>query len=115
VVDLYLHHDPRGTYPGYQQCFANGVDRKQAALLEAAQRPAAFDQFLQASGPPAWKTIPAWSLIGTADHVITPAQQRAMSTHTGARISNVNAGHLSLVTRPNTVTNVIESAVAATT
>ena len=102
-------------YPGYAACFANGVDRKQAALLEAAQRPAAVDQFGEPSGPPAWETIPSWSLIGTADGVITPAQQRAMSTNAGAQISTVNAGHLSLVTRPNTVTNVIETAVDATT
>jgi hypothetical protein len=38
-----------------------------------------------------------------------------MSANAGAHISTVDAGHLSLVTRPNTVTNVIESAVAATT
>jgi hypothetical protein len=38
-----------------------------------------------------------------------------MSTHAGAQISTVNAGHLSLVTRPNAVTQVIETAVDATT
>jgi hypothetical protein len=38
-----------------------------------------------------------------------------MSTNAGARISTVNAGHLSLVTRPNAVTNIIETAVDATT
>jgi pimeloyl-ACP methyl ester carboxylesterase len=115
VVDLYLRHEAQGTYQGYAECFANGVGRKQAALLEAAQRPAAFAEFTEASGPPAWKMIPSWSLIGTADRVITPTQQRAMSTHAGAHISTVDAGHLSLVTRPNTVTNVILTAVDATT
>ena len=38
-----------------------------------------------------------------------------MSTNAGAHISTVNAGHLSLVTRPNTVTKIIETAVDATT
>jgi len=38
-----------------------------------------------------------------------------MSTHAGAQISTVNAGHLSLITRPNAVINVIETAVEATT
>ena len=96
-------------------CFANGVDRNQAALLFAAQRPAPLNQFFEASGPPAWETIPSWSLIGTADNVIPPAQQQAMSTHAGAQISTVNAGHLSLVTRPNAVIQVIEAAVDTTT
>lgn len=115
TVDLYLRHEANGPYQGYAKCFANGVDRDQAALLEAAQRPGAVDQFTQPSGPPAWEDIPSWSLIGTADRVITPAQQRLMSTNAGARISTVNAGHLSLVTRPNTVTDLIVRAANATT
>jgi pimeloyl-ACP methyl ester carboxylesterase len=115
TVDLYLRSEPNPPYPGFSECFANGVDRNQTALLAATQRPAALDQFSDPSGPPAWATIPSWSLIGTADHVITPTQQRAMSTRAGAHISTVNAGHLSLITRPNTVTNIIQAAIAATT
>ena len=38
-----------------------------------------------------------------------------ISTNAGAHISTVNAGHLSLITRSNVVTNVIETAVDATT
>ena len=115
VIDLYLRREPNESYPGFAECFANGVDPRQTALLFAGQRPAALDQFTDPSGPPAWETIPSWSLIGTADRVITPAQQLAMSTNAGATISTVNAGHLSLITRPQTVTNVIETAVDATT
>jgi pimeloyl-ACP methyl ester carboxylesterase len=115
VVDLYLRNEPNPPYPGFADCFANGVNRNQTAMLAATQRPAAVDQFGEPSGPPAWEAIPSWSLIGTADRVITPAQQQAMSTNAGAQISTVNAGHLSLVTRPNVVTNIIESAIDATT
>jgi pimeloyl-ACP methyl ester carboxylesterase len=115
VVDLYLRSEANPPYPGFAECFANGVDRNQTALLFAVQRPAAFDQFVEASGPPAWETIPSWSLIGTADRVIPPANQQAMSTNAGAQISTVNAGHLSLITRPNAVINIIETAVDATT
>ncbi len=114
VVDLYLRHERNGPYPGYEKCFANGVPQKKAALLEAGQRPAALDEFDDPSGPPAWATIPSWSLIGTADRVITPAQQRIMSTRAGARISTVNTGHLSLVIRPDVVTDLITTAVRAT-
>lgn len=114
VVDLYLRIEANGSYPGFAECFANGVNRNQTAVLAATQRPAAFDQFSDPSGPPAWEAIPSWSLIGTADRVIPPAEQQAMSTNAGAHISTVNAGHLSLVTRPNVVTNLIETAVDAT-
>jgi pimeloyl-ACP methyl ester carboxylesterase len=115
VVDTYLRNEANGTYQGFSECFANGVNRRQSALLHATQRPAALDQFFQPSGPPAWASIPSWSLIGTADRVITPANQQAMSSHAGAQISTVDAGHLSLITRPNAVVRVIESAADATT
>ena len=87
----------------------------QTAQLAAAQRPAALTELGQPSGPPAWKSIPSWSLIGTADHVIVPAQQEFMSNRAGAHISKVDAGHLSLITRPADVTRVILSAVDGTT
>ena len=114
VIDTYLRFEPNLSYEGYSECFANGVNPKQAAVLHAGQRPAALNQFFEPSGPPAWKTIPAWSLIGTADHVIPPADQQAMSTNAGAHISTIDAGHLSMVVQPKVVSNLIETAVAAT-
>jgi pimeloyl-ACP methyl ester carboxylesterase len=114
VVDLYLRVEPNPPYPGFAACFANGVNPPDAAVLAATQRPAALAQLGEPSGPPAWKTIPSWSLIGTDDHVIPPAQQQTMSSHAGAQITTVNAGHLSLITRAEAVTKLIETAVDAT-
>jgi pimeloyl-ACP methyl ester carboxylesterase len=114
-VDLYLRWEANPPYPGFTECFANGVGPKTAAVLAAVQRPAALAQFGEPSGPPAWKTIPSWSLIGTLDNVIPPALQEEMSSRAGAHISRVKAGHLSLITRPAAVTKVILSAIDATT
>jgi pimeloyl-ACP methyl ester carboxylesterase len=114
-LDLYLRWDANAAYPGFTECFANGVGREEAALLAAEQRPAAAAQFSDPSGPPAWKTIPSWSLIGTLDHVIPPALQEMMSGRAGAQITRVKAGHLTPITRPGEVTDVILSAVDATT
>jgi pimeloyl-ACP methyl ester carboxylesterase len=113
-VDLYLRWEANPPYPGFTECFANGVGPKTAAVLAAVQRPAALVQYGEPSGPPAWKTIPSWSLIGTLDNVIPRALQEEMSSRAGARISRVRAGHLSLVTRPGDVTKVILSAIDAT-
>ena len=79
------------------------------------QRPAAAAQYGEPSGPPAWKTIPSWSLIGTLDYVIPLALQEKMSSRAGAQVSRVAAGHLTPITRPADVTRVILSAVEATT
>jgi pimeloyl-ACP methyl ester carboxylesterase len=113
-VDLYLRWEANPPYPGFTECFANGVGPKTAAVLAAVQRPAALVQYGEPSGPPAWKTIPSWSLIGTLDNVIPLGLQEEMSSRAGARISRVRAGHLSLVTRPGDVTKVILSAIDAT-
>jgi pimeloyl-ACP methyl ester carboxylesterase len=114
-VDLYLRWEAKDTYPGYIDCFANGVRPKDAAILFAAQRPAAVAQFFEPSGTPAWETIPSWSLIGTLDNVIPPALLEMMSSRAEADITRVRAGHLTPVTRPKDVTEVILSAVDATT
>jgi pimeloyl-ACP methyl ester carboxylesterase len=114
-VDLYLRWEANPPYPGFRDCFANGVGRKKAAALFAEQRPAALAEFGEPNGPPAWRTIPSWSLIGTLDHVIPPALQEKMSSRAGAHISRVRAGHLTPITHPAEVTRVILAAVDATT
>jgi pimeloyl-ACP methyl ester carboxylesterase len=114
-VDLYLRWEANPRYPGFIECFANGVELEDARVLAAAQRPAAAAQFFEPSGPPAWKTIPSWSLIGTLDNVIPLVLQEKMSSRAGARISRVRAGHLTPITRPAEVTKMILSAVDATT
>jgi len=113
-IDLYLRWGPNGDYAGYTQCFANGVSPKQSAVLFAEQRPASAAQFSEPSGPPAWKTIPSWALMGTQDHVIPLALQEQMTTRAGSHVSTVDAGHLSLITNPDQVTKTILTAVKAT-
>jgi pimeloyl-ACP methyl ester carboxylesterase len=112
--DTYLKTGPDLPYPGFAQCFANGLPAGRAAMLAATQRPIAFSAGSAPSGIPGWQTIPSWSLIGTADHVIPPAEQLFMSQRAHARITEINAGHLSLISRPGAVTRVIIAAAQAT-
>jgi pimeloyl-ACP methyl ester carboxylesterase len=114
VVDLYLRVAANPPYPGFAECFANGVSPSRAAVLAAVQRPAAQSQLGEPSGPPAWESIPSFAVIGTADRVLPLAAQQAMSGTAGAQITTVNAGHLSLITRPGAVTNAIVTAANAT-
>jgi pimeloyl-ACP methyl ester carboxylesterase len=114
-LDLYLRWEALSAYPGYMECFANGVDERTARVLAATQRPASAAQFTDPSGAPAWTTIPSWALLGTLDNVIPPDLQQTMYERAGAHISKVKAGHLSLITRSDTVVRVILAAVEATT
>ena len=107
-VDLYIKPN---LVPG---CFATGLPASQAAVIAATQRPLTASAFAEPSGPPAWKTIPSWAVIGTADQVIPPAELTFMAKRAGAHITDVNAGHLSLISKPSVVTSVILEAVQAT-
>jgi pimeloyl-ACP methyl ester carboxylesterase len=111
--DTYLKAGPDLPYPGFAQCFANGLPASQAAMLVVTQRPIAFSAGSALSGIPAWQTIPSWSLIGTADHVIPPAEQLFMSKRAGAHITEIDSGHLSLISHPAAVTRVITAAAQA--
>jgi pimeloyl-ACP methyl ester carboxylesterase len=103
-VDLYLQPSE---FPG---CFASGLSASQAAVLAATQRPLAANAVTDVSGTPAWETIPSWAVVGTADKVIPPALQTYMAERAAARITDVSAGHLSLISNPGAVASVIVTA-----
>ena len=106
--DLYLKPS---LVPG---CFANGLPASRAAVIAATQRPLAASALAAKFGPPAWKTIPSWAVIGTADHVIPFANQTFMAQRAGAHITVVKSGHLSLISKAQVVTRVILQAAQAT-
>jgi len=106
-VDLYLLP---GKFPG---CFASGLPAGEAAILAATQRPLAASAAGEPSGPVAWTTIPSWAVIGTADQVIPAAELLFMAKRAGAHITEVNAGHLSLISAPGAVARVIVQAARA--
>jgi pimeloyl-ACP methyl ester carboxylesterase len=112
--DVYLKTGPDLPYPGFARCFANGLPASDAAILAATQSPIAFSAGSAPSGVPAWQTIPSWDVIGTADHVIPPAEQLFMAHRAGAHVTTVNASHLALISQPGVVSHVILDAARAT-
>jgi pimeloyl-ACP methyl ester carboxylesterase len=111
---------PAGVFDAYYKqnlfpaCFANGLPLREARVLAATQEPLSTIALSQKTGVPAWKTIPSWAVVGTADRVILPAIQLAMARHAHAHITKVRAPHLSMVSDPGVVTRVILKAVHAT-
>jgi pimeloyl-ACP methyl ester carboxylesterase len=103
------------TQSAFPSCMANGLPARQARALAADQAPLATIALTQPSGVPAWKTIPSWAVVGTADHAIPPALQLAMAENAHARITEVEAPHLAMISDPGVVTSVILQAVRATT
>jgi len=109
VGDAYI------TQSAFPSCMANGLPAREAQVLAVTQLPIATSALTDPSGVPAWQTIPSWAVVGTADHAIPPALQLAMAENAQARITEVNAPHLSMISDPGVVTSVILQAVHATT
>jgi hypothetical protein len=110
AVDVYIK---QSVFP---PCMANGLPSAEALALAATQRPLTSLALTQASGVPAWETIPSWAVIGTADHAIPPAELIAMANQAHAQITfATGAPHLSMIYAPGLVTSVVLSAVHATT
>ena len=102
-VDLYLDED------AFPEVFAGDVDDDTARVMAAALRrwrPAALGA---ESGPPAWKSVPAWYLLGTEDKAIPPATQRFMAERADSTIEEVPASHASMVSQPEAAAKLVIS------
>ncbi|MEU6657196.1 alpha/beta hydrolase [Streptomyces sp. NPDC046900] len=98
----------------FREVFAGDVDKTTAADLAAVQRPANIKAVMDASAQEAFRTIPSWDLITRQDHAITPDAQRFMAKRAGAHTEEVDASHAVMISRPGTVTHIIEEAARST-
>ena len=99
----------------FPSCMAGGLPAAEQNQLAAEQRPLTTAALAEPSGVPAFKTIPSWAIVGTADHAIPPAEQLAMAKAARAHVTEIDAPHLSMISDPGAVTRVILEAVHATT
>ena len=90
--------------------FAQDVSAEDQVVIHATQRPASFAGLAEPSGPPAWKDIPSWAIIGRQDRIIDPVSQRAMAERAGAKITEIDASHVSMISHPDVVVEVIQQA-----
>lgn len=93
--------------------FAQDLPEADRWLIAAGQRPITLAANTTPSGPPAWKTLPSWAVIGTEDKVIPPATQRSMAERAGATISEAAGSHVSMVSQPQVTIDAILAAANA--
>jgi pimeloyl-ACP methyl ester carboxylesterase len=108
VYDTYLLPDV------FFNDFASDLPHSEAAILEAEQSPTSLVALGEPSSTPAWLTIPSWDIVGTQDKIIPEAAQLSMAARAKSHVTLVDSGHLSLISHPDVVTSVIESAARAT-
>lgn len=89
---------------------AADLSPSQQQTLIANQRPIALGAVTEVSGPPAWKAIKTFSVIGTQDRVLPEATQLQEAHRANATITLVKGSHMSLISKPNQVAQAIETA-----
>jgi pimeloyl-ACP methyl ester carboxylesterase len=95
-----------------RDAFAGDLTDAQAALIGTIQRPVSELAFGEPSGPPAWKTLPSWAVVATADRAAGTDVVRAHAERAGATVTEVDGSHVIMISQPDVVTEVIESAMA---
>jgi pimeloyl-ACP methyl ester carboxylesterase len=95
-----------------REAFAGDVPAEQAALIGTIQRPVSELGFSEPSGAPAWKKLPSWAVVATGDRAAGTDVVRAHAERAGATITEVDGSHVIMVSQPQVVTEVIESAMA---
>ena len=93
--------------------FAQDLPEADRSLIAATQRPASIVANVTPSGPPAWKTIPSWAVLGTEDKVIPIDTKRRMAQRAGSTVTEVEASHVSMLSHPQVTLDAIHAAVAA--
>ena len=90
--------------------FANGVDRDKAEVLYAVQWPTAVTIFAGRTTVAAWRSKPSWYAVSKDDQTINPDLERFLARRMNATTVELDAGHLSLVSHPKEVANLILAA-----
>jgi pimeloyl-ACP methyl ester carboxylesterase len=98
----------------FHDAFAGDLPPDETALMAATQRPVAELAFSEPNGVPAWKSLPAWTVVGTGDKAAGADVIRSMAERAGATITEVEASHVVMISQPQAVTDVIMTAIAAT-
>jgi pimeloyl-ACP methyl ester carboxylesterase len=97
----------------YKEAFAADLSDDLIELLAVSQRPfaAIFEDRAEAA---AWKTLPAWAVVATADNAIPPDAERHMARRAGADPIEIDASHSIALSQPKAVADLIRTAVEET-
>jgi pimeloyl-ACP methyl ester carboxylesterase len=93
--------------------FAGDVDPVKAKVMYAVQQPLAATTFNDVMGVPAWKSLPSWYLVALGDQAIPPDAERQFARRMGATTVEVPSNHVAMVSHPDDVLTLIETAARA--
>jgi pimeloyl-ACP methyl ester carboxylesterase len=87
--------------------FAGDLPEAQAKVLYAVQEPFQKALLTGKTTQAAWRSKPSFYAVSTEDRTINPDLERFMAKRMGARTIEVKASHLSLISHPDEIANLI--------
>jgi pimeloyl-ACP methyl ester carboxylesterase len=87
--------------------FAGDLPGAQAKVLYAVQQPFQKALLSGKTTQAAWRTKPSFYAVSTEDRTINPDLQRFMAKRMGAKTIEVKSSHLSLISHPDEITQLI--------
>jgi pimeloyl-ACP methyl ester carboxylesterase len=81
--------------------------------MYAVQQPLAATALQDVMGVPAWKSLPSWYLVAKDDEAIPADAERQFAGRMGATTIEVPSGHVAMVSHPDEMVQLIETAAGA--
>jgi pimeloyl-ACP methyl ester carboxylesterase len=101
---------PEEDYVGH---FAADVDPAKTKVMFAVQQPLSWSALDDVMGVPAWKALPTWFMVADGDQTIPPDAERLFAKRMGATTVEVSSNHVAMVSHPDEVLQLIETAAQA--
>ncbi|UBF30385.1 alpha/beta hydrolase (plasmid) [Kovacikia minuta CCNUW1] len=107
--DLYIQQSK------FHAQFAADLPASDAELMASTQRPIVEAAFSEASGAPAWKSIPSWFIYGERDLNIPAAVHAFMAKRANSKetIAVKGASHVVMISHADAVAKLIDRAATA--
>ncbi|MDO3435495.1 alpha/beta hydrolase [Rhizobium sp. CBN3] len=93
--------------------FAGDLPEAKAKVLYAVQQPFQKALLTGKTTQAAWRSKPSWYAVSTEDRTINPDLERFMAKRMGAKTIEVQASHLSLISHPDEIAQLILEAAGA--
>src|SRR5437868_7312044 len=101
----------RLTEAAFLRDFAGDLPEAKARVLYAVQQPFQKALLTGKTTQAAWRSKPSFYAVSTEDRTINPDLERFMAKRMGATTIEVKASHLSLISHPQEITDLILQAV----
>lgn len=95
---------------GVVRDMAADLPESEARVLFVTQGPLAASTFTDTVTTAAWRTRPSWYVVSADDRVVAPQMQRFFAERMKAHTSELRSGHLSILSHPTEVADVISQA-----